>query len=84
MSSEASSRITSIRAADAKEVGVGNPAEETCCRPNILMLLSNISLSISYPSNPKQPQMPFPNRRFHISFRISWLYAIRFSFKVRL
>ena len=24
-----------IRAADAKEVGVGNPAEETCCYPNI-------------------------------------------------
>src|SRR5271168_1379805 len=23
-----------IRAADAKEVGVGNPAEETYCRPN--------------------------------------------------
>jgi hypothetical protein len=23
-----------IRAADAKEVGVGNPAEETCCYPN--------------------------------------------------
>ncbi len=25
-----------IRAADAKEVGVGNPAEETCCHPNYL------------------------------------------------
>jgi hypothetical protein len=25
---------TKIRAADAKEVGVGNPAEETCCYPN--------------------------------------------------
>ena len=24
-----------IRAADAKEVGVGNPAEETCCYPNV-------------------------------------------------
>jgi hypothetical protein len=24
----------SIRAADAKEVGVGNPAEETYCYPN--------------------------------------------------
>ena len=23
-----------IRAADAKEVGMGNPAEETFCRPN--------------------------------------------------
>jgi hypothetical protein len=23
-----------IRAADAKVVGVGNPAEETCCYPN--------------------------------------------------
>jgi len=25
-----------IRAADTKEVGVGNPAEETCCHPNNL------------------------------------------------
>ena len=23
-----------VQAADAKEVGVGNPAEETCCHPN--------------------------------------------------
>jgi hypothetical protein len=27
-----------IRAADAKEVGVGNPAEETYCHPNAIML----------------------------------------------
>jgi len=27
-----------IRAADAKEVGVGNPAEETCCYPNKINL----------------------------------------------
>jgi len=27
-----------VRAADAKEVGVGNPAEETCCHPNIMNL----------------------------------------------
>ena len=27
-----------IRATDAKEVGVGNPAEETYCRPNNLNL----------------------------------------------
>ena len=27
-------RVTQIRAADAKEVGVENPAEETFCRPN--------------------------------------------------
>jgi len=26
--------LIKIRAADAKEVGVGNPAEETCCHPN--------------------------------------------------
>ena len=26
--------VGKIRAADAKEVGVGNPAEETCRRPN--------------------------------------------------
>ena len=24
-----------VRAADAKEVGVGNPAEETYCHPNV-------------------------------------------------
>jgi hypothetical protein len=28
-------RFKKIRAADAKEVGVGNPAEETCCYPNV-------------------------------------------------
>ena len=27
-----------IRAADAKEVGVGNPAEETYCYPNTAIL----------------------------------------------
>jgi len=30
--------VSKIRAADAKEVGVGNPAEETCCYPNSLIL----------------------------------------------
>ena len=35
-----------IRAADAKEVGVGNPAEETFCYPNIAMLQAGIALSI--------------------------------------
>ena len=29
------SRQQNIRAADAKEVGVGNPAEETYCYPNV-------------------------------------------------
>ena len=38
-----------IRAADAKEVGVGNPAEETCCYPNkyivtVLKRIVNIKL----------------------------------------
>jgi hypothetical protein len=27
-------RKKTIRATDAKEVGVENPAEETCCHPN--------------------------------------------------
>jgi hypothetical protein len=31
-------RLKKIRAADAKEVGVGNPAEETCCYPNYLIV----------------------------------------------
>jgi hypothetical protein len=35
-----------IRAADAKEVGVGNPAEETYCYPNAAMLQSGNALSI--------------------------------------
>jgi hypothetical protein len=30
-------KFLKIRAADAKEVGVGNPAEETCCHPNAIM-----------------------------------------------
>jgi hypothetical protein len=28
-----------VRAADAKEVGVGNPAEETYCHPNGISVL---------------------------------------------
>ena len=35
-----------IRAADAKEVGVGNPAEETFCYPNEAMLQAGFALSI--------------------------------------
>jgi len=34
--SQASFDVFKIRAADAKEVGVGNPAEETYCYPNII------------------------------------------------
>ena len=37
--------LNKIRAADAKEVGVGNPAEETCCYPNEAMLQSGNDLS---------------------------------------
>jgi hypothetical protein len=37
-----------IRAADAKEVGVGNPAEETCCYPNAVMLQFSNGLSTTY------------------------------------
>jgi len=28
-----------VRAADAKEVGVGNPAEETYCHPNMITVI---------------------------------------------
>ena len=38
-----------IRAADAKEVGVGNPAEETYCYPNNQILCSPQFLSIPRP-----------------------------------
>jgi hypothetical protein len=41
-----SRRLKNIRAADAKEVGVGNPAEETYCYPNIQILCSPQFLSI--------------------------------------
>ena len=34
-----------IRAADAKEVGVGNPAEETYCYPNNRILETSFRLS---------------------------------------
>jgi len=44
----ASSESYKIRAADAKEVGVGNPAEETYCHPNASILLFWNRLSISY------------------------------------
>jgi hypothetical protein len=37
-----------IRAADAKEVGVGNPAEETYCYPNKVSVSSAGGLSNSY------------------------------------
>ena len=37
-----------IRAADAKEVGVGNPAEETYCYPNTAMLQVSDALSTTY------------------------------------
>src|SRR6266699_2372803 len=36
-----------IRAADAKEVGVGNPAEETYCYPNGSILEKRLHLSTS-------------------------------------
>ena len=39
-----------IRAADAKEVGVGNPAEETCCHPNYLKVLALSAIcQLKYP-----------------------------------
>lgn len=38
-------KLMKIRAADAKEVGVGNPAEETCCYPNAKMLHPGNELS---------------------------------------
>jgi hypothetical protein len=34
-----------VRAADAKEVGVGNPAEETYCHPNTSNLAASQFLS---------------------------------------
>ena len=38
-----------IRAADAKEVGVGNPAEETYCCPDIITVSRAVLLSTAYP-----------------------------------
>ena len=65
-----------IRAADAKEVGVGNPAEETCCYPN--------EINVTF------PQL-FVNRLSlativinWLAKLISWLYATAFSNKLNL
>jgi hypothetical protein len=35
--SEFAAKKRKIRATDAKEVGVENPAEETCCHPNQIL-----------------------------------------------
>ena len=50
-----------IRAADAKEVGVGNPAEETCCYPNEAMLQPRAVLSRCR-WNWQCPHLNFPER----------------------
>src|ERR1700722_1311334 len=47
-------KLKKIRAADAKEVGVGNPAEETYCYPNNVNLILNPLLSTGY-TNPFLP-----------------------------
>jgi len=39
-------KLKNIRVADAKEVGVRNPAEETCCHPNPARVESGLSLSM--------------------------------------
>jgi hypothetical protein len=61
--------VPKIRAADAKEVGVGNPAEETCCYPNVhnVTILQRFVNSLSSAA----------------STLISCLYAADFSLKVR-
>jgi hypothetical protein len=44
MTSDASSGTTgNVRAADANEVGVGNPAEETYCHPNTISVRHRIA-----------------------------------------
>jgi hypothetical protein len=65
-----------IRAADAKEVGVGNPAEETCCHPNtnyfnfprlIVNGLVGIVCDIFFIPRPDRP--PFIMNTFHLPGR---------------
>jgi hypothetical protein len=41
-------KIRNVRAADAKEVGVGDPAEETYCHPNKGNLTTQQVLSTSH------------------------------------
>jgi hypothetical protein len=43
------SNSKNIRAADAKEVGVGNPAEETYCYPNTQSVFLQPALSTGLP-----------------------------------
>jgi hypothetical protein len=53
-----------VRAADAKEVGVGNPAEETYCYPNTLnvCLLRRICQQ-RIPGNLRQSPVRSPRRQ---------------------
>ena len=51
-----------IRAADAKEVGVGNPAEETYCYPNDPILEKRRRLSTSV-MNKDSPPVPRQKRK---------------------
>jgi hypothetical protein len=45
---QSSGTCGNVRAADAKEVGVGNPAEETYCHPNGLNISPEWRLSTGY------------------------------------
>jgi hypothetical protein len=65
-----------IRAADAKEVGVGNPAEETCCYPNennvtlLQLFVNKLSFASWFFVDPKRF---FPSRcRWQIQI-VEWL-----------
>jgi hypothetical protein len=71
-----------IRAADAKEVGVGNPAEETCCYPNEInvtfrqLFVNKLSLT----SQCFRPcaSLGWTRAFFSIEFRRGWTGIYRF------
>ena len=53
-----------IRAADAKEVGVGNPAEETCCYPNGCSIMGRPLFCQSH-SGGKLAKVADPHHNWH-------------------
>jgi hypothetical protein len=68
-----------IRAADAKEVGVGNPAEETCCYPNtfnVTFLKRKVNTKLKKNSYFYETGVHFKNPACHSLF--SWYFDYPF------
>jgi hypothetical protein len=63
MGIEAQAKKT-VRATDAKEVGMGNPAEKTCCHPD----------QNSTPKMPRKSQLPLGKLTYERIMPTDWAY----------